>query len=603
MIKRIGSLFFVGSVFFMQAQEKTTDIETIEVQGKFISTPYKSANQNITIITKEEIAHSPAKSIDEVLQQVAGMDIRRRGANGVQSDVTFRGSSFEQVLLLINGIRMNDSQTGHNALNIPVDLADVERIEVIKGPAARRFGQNAYAGAINIITKINSGKNVKINAEAGDYESYGLGLSAHLGGEKFSNSLNMSSNSSQGYMYNTDYDIRNVFYQSQLKIKDGDVKLQAGFSEKKFGANGFYSSAAATEQYEELQASIISLAHRQSFGNFKLNSNIYWRRGQDMYLYNRQKPEIYRNMHIGNNVGGEVNSSYTWGLGTTGVGVELRKEFLASNNLGNRERFVSQVFFEHYFSFFDKKLNISPGISWANYSNAGNFFYPGLDVGYNFTGNSKVYGNISKVHRVPTFTDLFYMSKTENGNPNLKPESALYAEIGYQYQTKNILVKASGFLRDSNKPIDWIKTSLNDPVWYAQNVGDMKIKGIEIEVSHQVLNWLKYSVGYTYLDNDFKQSKDFVSRYTLDNLKHQYIEKLEIKFLKNFTNEIVYRYNQRLNNGSYHLLDEKISFAKKDYSMYVLINNITNTEYTEAFGVKMPQRWFHIGFSYNINIK
>jgi iron complex outermembrane receptor protein len=158
MIKKIGSLFLIGSVFFVKAQEKTSDIETIEIQGKFISTPYKSANQNITVITKEEIANSPAKSIDEVLQQVAGMDIRRRGANGVQSDVSFRGSSFEQVLLLINGIRMNDSQTGHNSLNLPVDLGDVERIEVIKGPAARRFGQNAYAGAINIITKINPGK-------------------------------------------------------------------------------------------------------------------------------------------------------------------------------------------------------------------------------------------------------------------------------------------------------------------------------------------------------------------------------------------------------------------------------------------------------------
>ncbi|MPS64529.1 TonB-dependent receptor [Chryseobacterium sp.] len=603
MIKKIGSLFLIGSVFFVKAQEKTSDIETIEIQGKFISTPYKSANQNITVITKEDITNSPAKSIDEVLQQVAGMDIRRRGANGVQSDVSFRGSSFEQVLLLINGIRMNDSQTGHNSLNIPVDLADVERIEVIKGPAARRFGQNAYAGAINIITKINPGKKVKINAEAGDFETYGLGLSAHSGREKFSNSLNMSSNSSQGYMHNTDYDIRNIFYQSQLKIKDGDIRLQAGFSEKKFGANGFYSSPLATEQYEELQSSIISLAHRQSFGKFKLNSNVYWRRGQDMYLFNREKPEIYRNMHIGNNVGGEVNSSYDWALGTTGIGVELRKEFLASNNLGNRERFVSQVFFEHYFSFFDKKLNISPGISWANYSNAGNFFYPGLDVGYNFNSNNKIYGNISKVHRVPTFTDLYYVSKTERGNPNLHPESALYAEIGYQYQTKDILAKVSGFLRNSSNSIDWTKISLNELVWNAQNVGDMEIRGIEVEVNHQILNWLKYSAGYTYLDNDFKQPKDLVSRYTLDNLKHQFIGKLETKFLKNFTNELVYRYNERLNNGSYNLLDEKISFAKKDFSVYVLINNITNTEYTETFGVKMPKRWFHLGFTYNINIK
>ena len=603
MIKKAGSIFFLGTLFFAHAQEKSTDIETIEIQGKLFSTPYKSANQNITVITREEILNSPAQSIDEVLQQVAGMDIRRRGANGVQSDIGFRGSSFEQVLLLLNGVRMNDSQTGHNTMNLPIDLDDVERIEVIKGPAARRFGQNAYAGVINVITKVNPGKRVKIKAEAGDYETYGLGLNAQAGNEKFSNSLQANSSSSQGYMYNTDYEIRNIFYQSKLNIKDGSLRLQAGFSEKKFGANGFYSSKTATEQYEETQASVVSLGHQQDFGKLKLNSNIYWRRGQDMYLYDRQIPEIYRNMHIGNNVGGEVNSSYQWGLGTTGIGVELRKEFLASNNLGERNRFVSQVFFEHHFSLLDKKLNISPGISWANYSKEGNFFYPGLDIGYSFDQNNKVYGNIAKVHRIPSFTDLYYVSKTEKGNPDLLPENAVYAEIGYQFQTKNVLAKLSGFLRETNNAIDWTKISIDDPVWYAQNIGETTIKGIEAEISHRINHWLKYTVSYTYLDNKLNKPADFLARYALDNLKHQLITKLETKFLKNFTNEVVYRYNERLNNGSYHLVDDKLSFVKTDFSVYILINNLTNTSYTETFGVEMPQRWFHIGLSYNINIK
>ncbi|MFZ4928322.1 TonB-dependent receptor plug domain-containing protein [Chryseobacterium sp. Mn2064] len=603
MIKKIGSAFFLGSLLWVNAQEKTTDIESVEFQGKFISTPYKSANQNITVITKEDITNSPAKSIDEILQQVPGMDIRRRGANGVQSDIGFRGSSFEQVLLLLNGIRMNDSQTGHNNMNIPVDLEDVEKIEIIKGPAARRFGQNAYAGVINIITRTTPGKRVKISAEGGDYGSYGLGFNAQMGNEKFSNSLQANSAASEGYMYNTDYEIRNVFYQGKLNIKNGDLRLQAGFSEKKFGANGFYSSKAATEQYEETQASIVSLAHQQHFGKLKLNSNVYWRRGQDMYLFNRQNPSIYRNMHIGNNVGGEVNSSYQWGLGTTGVGVELRKELLVSSNLGNPNRFVSQVFFEHHFSLLDKKLNISPGISWANYSKEGNFFYPGLDVGYNFNPNSKVYGNIAKVHRVPTFTELYYISKTEQGNPGLSPENAISSEIGYQYQNSKILAKISGFMRNSDNSIDWIKNNPNDLVWHAQNVGEIKTKGIEAELNQRLTDWLRYSVGYTYIDSNYKETNNLVSRYVLDNLKHQFVAKLETKFLKSFTNELVYRYNERVNLGTYNLLDEKISFAKKDYSVYVLINNITNTKYTEAFGVEMPQRWFHIGFSYNINIK
>ncbi|WP_027375155.1 TonB-dependent receptor [Chryseobacterium sp. UNC8MFCol] len=603
MIKKIGSVFFLSSLLWVNAQEKITDIENIEFQGKFISTPYKSANQNISVISRNDIINSPAKSIDEILQQVSGMDIRRRGANGVQSDITFRGSSFEQVLLLLNGIRMNDSQTGHNNMNIPVDLDDVEKIEIIKGPAARRFGQNAYAGVINIITKPTPGKRVKINAEGGDYGTYRLGVNAQVGNEKFSNSLQANSSSSQGYMYNTDYEIRNVFYQGKMNIKNGDLRLQAGFSEKKFGANGFYSSSKATEQYEEMQASIVSLAHQQTFGKLKLNSNIYWRRGQDMYLFNRQKPEIYRNMHIGNNVGGEVNSSYQWALGTTGVGVELRKELLVSSNLGNPNRFVSQVFFEHHFSLFDKKLNISPGISWANYAKEGNFFYPGLDVGYNFTVNSKVYGNIAKVHRIPTFTELYYVSPTEVGNPDLIPENAISSEVGYQYQNNKILAKVSGFLRNSDNSIDWVKNDPSGTVWYARNVGAIKTKGIEAELNYTITNALRYTIGYTYLDSKYQKSDEYVSRYILDNLRHQLISKLETKFLNGFTNELVYRYNERVCQGSYHLLDEKLSYGKKDYSVYVLVNNLTNTKYTEAFGVKMPQRWFHIGFSYTINIK
>lgn len=603
MKRKLGTIIFLLGAFCTEAQIKTSDIDSVQIQGKFIATTYKNANQNISIITRDEILNSPAVSIDEILQQVPGMDIRRRGANGVQSDVGFRGSSFEQVLILINGIRMNDSQTGHNTLNIPVDLEDVERIEIIKGPAARRFGQNAYAGAINIITKTHVGKNVKISANEGDYETYGFGFNANVGNEKFSNSLQANSNSSQGYRYNTDFEIRNVFYQNQLNIKNGSLKMQAGFSEKKFGANGFYASPLATEQYEELQASIMSVAHQQSFGKFKLNSNVYWRRGQDMYLFNRQKPEIYRNMHIGNNVGGEVNSSYTSGLGTTGLGVELRKEFLSSNNLGDRERFVTQVFFEHHFSFFDNKLNISPGASWANYSTNGNFFYPGLDIGYTFFENNKIYGNISKVHRVPTFTDLYYTSKTEQGNPDLLPESAVYAELGYQYQNANILAKLSGFYRGSNNAIDWTKISLQDPVWYSRNIGDTEIKGLEAEISHQVFGWMKYTLGYTYLDNKLKDINGLNSRYALDNLKHQLVAKLQTRFLKYFTNELVYRYNDRINLGSYHLLDEKISFNKNNFSVYALINNVTSTEYTETFGVPMPQRWFHLGVSYNINIK
>ncbi|MDN3693400.1 TonB-dependent receptor [Chryseobacterium tructae] len=242
-------------------------------------------------------------------------------------------------------------------------------------------------------------------------------------------------------------------------------------------------------------------------------------------------------------------------------------------------------------------------MSWANYSKEGNFFYPGLDVGYNFNPNNKVYGNIAKVHRIPTFTDLYYVSPQERGNPNLQPENGISSEIGYQYQDKKILAKISGFLRDSRNSIDWVKKDINDKTWAADNVGNIKIKGIEAEINYKMNGWLKLMAGYTYIDGKFQKANEFVSKYIMDNLRHQFIGKVETKFLGAFTNEIVYRYNERMNLGSYQLLDEKLSFTKKEYSVYVLVNNITNVKYTEAFGVPMPQRWFHIGFSYTINMK
>lgn len=598
MKKLVCSVLFLGVIGMFSAQEKESEISEITVQGKFLNLPLKKVNENITVISKQELENSPAKSIEEVLAQFTGMDIRKRGANGVQADISVRGSSFEQVLILVNGIRINDSQTGHNSMNIPFDLASVEKIEIVKGPAARRFGQNAYAGVINIITKPSSDENIVFTSSGGDFKTYSLGVGANFGNTRSSNFIQVNSSSSDGYRYNTDYKINNIFYQNRYKTENGNVNFQAGIQEKKFGANGFYATPSAKDQYEETQASIVSLGIDKNYEKWGLNSAVYWRRGQDMYEYIRNKPEIYRNMHIGNNLGAELNGSYRSDLGTTGLGLELRKEFLASNNLGHRERFVTQVFFEHHFSFLENKLNISPGISWANYDTEGNFFYPGLDLGFNFSEHHKIYGNIAKVSRIPTFTDLYYVSKTEAGNPNLKPENAVSAEIGYRFQKQSFLGKISGFLRDSDNSIDWSKQNAND-IWRAENIGKIKTKGVEVELAQHFNSFLKsYSVGYTFLESNYEQPTGLLSRYVMENLKHQFVAKLEVFFLKKFTNQLIYRYNERVSTGSYQILDEKLSYDAKNYNVYIMVNNILNTEYTETFGVPMPGRWFHIGVSF-----
>lgn len=582
----------------LMAQDQARDIDEVNLQGRFLSTPYNDVNENVTVITKQQIQNSPATSIDELLQFYSGLDIKRRGSNGVQSDITIRGSSFEQVLVLVNGIRMNDSQTGHNTFNIPFDISSVERVEIIKGSSAKLYGQNVYAGVINIVTKSSSEEQVTIKAQGGDFKTYDLSASATFGSEKFTNLFTLSNGASDGYRYNTDYQIRNFFYQNKLKLNEGSLSLQAGFSEKKFGANGFYASPTAINQYEETQASVVSLQYQQKFKNLSVNSSIYWRRGQDMYLYTRQNPAGYRNMHIGNNVGGTVNATYESSLGTTGIGVDYRKEYLVSSNLGDRNRDVTQVFFDHQFRFFNQKLEINPGASWANYS-GGNFFYPGMDVGFIFNPNHKVFGAISKGFRIPTFTDLYYTSPTEIGNPDLVPESAVSSELGYRFQNEKILAKISGFIRNTNNGIDWLKETPESP-WKAENVGEINLKGFETEFRHQLFPFLNYRLGYTYLDNQYKNEE--LSRYALQNLRHQVVAQLDVKFLKFFSNQLIYKYSERVNLGSYNIVDEQINFRYKDLNFYVLINNLTNTKYTETNLVPMPGRWFHLGFTYQIKM-
>jgi len=581
---------------FGQNQEK--EIDEVNLQGRFLSIPYNDVSENVTVITKQQIENSPATSIDELLQFHSGLDIRRRGSNGVQSDISIRGSSFEQVLILINGIRMNDSQTGHNTFNIPFDISAVERIEIMKGSSAKLYGQNVFAGVINIVTKSSSEEKVTIKAQGGDFKTYDLSASATFSSEKFTNLLTMSNGASDGYRYNTDYNIRNFFYQNKLKLNDGSLSLQAGFSEKKFGANGFYASPSAINQYEETQASVVSLQYQQKFNQLSVNSSLYWRRGQDMYLYTRSNPAGYRNMHIGNNVGGTVNASYESSLGTTNVGVDFRREFLSSNNLGERKRDVTQVFFDHQFKFFNQKLEVNPGASWANYSGE-NFFYPGMDVGYIFNPNHKIFGAISKGFRIPTFTDLYYVSPTEKGNPNLIPESAISSEFGYRFQNEKILAKVSGFIRNTNNGIDWLKPT-PESIWTAENVGKINLKGLEIEFKHQLFDFLNYRLSYTYLDNQYKNTE--LSRYALQNLRHQFVGEIDVKFLKFFSNQLIYRYTERVNLGSYNTLDEQLNFRYKDLNFYVLINNLTNAKYVETNLVPMPGRWFHVGFTYQIKM-
>jgi iron complex outermembrane receptor protein len=598
--------FLIG--LFSQDLNDDQLLDEVIISSSKINLPFSKNFRTIKIISSNEIQQIPANNVSDLLQQVTGIDVRRRGAGGVQGDLYIRGGGFDQTLLLVDGMKMDDAQTGHHTLNMILPLYLIERIEIIKGPAARIFGQNAFNGAINIVTKdfVAQRGAVEMNLNElsyGSFEQKNISLSTKISGENIKSLISYSGNRSDGYRHNTDFKKNNYFIKTSFNTNNKPIDVLVSFNENKFGANGFYASPSATEQYEETQASLFGISTTINSENLSITPKLYWRRGQDEYIYIRDNPSVYRNLHKTNKVSAELSGSYFSDLGVTGFGIDLSSVNISSNNLGEHKRTTVNLFADHTFKLMDNKLMVSPGIAFSYFSDLSFHSFPGLDLGYNLNSNFKLYSNIGKTYRIPTYTDLYYSDRTTIGNENLNPESAISTEFGVKYDTSNVKFTASFFNRNAKNIIDYAKENEED-LWKAVNIGSLNSNGYEFDFSYSFksFNTLSsansISIGYTKIkDNNYVTNINF-SRYSLNSLKHHLASNLNLNYTKNINHTIVYKYAERSDKSNYRVLDSKIMFKK---SIFIYINNILNEQYSETNLVPMPGRNFLIGFSTGID--
>jgi iron complex outermembrane receptor protein len=597
------TFFFICSLIVnaQQNKQKTDTLNEVIVNSSRIDLPFKKNSRTIQLITADDLKKSGVSNVADALQQIAGIDVRRRGTNGTQADLYIRGGSFDQTLLLIDGIKVDDAQTGHHTMNLALPIEVIKRIEIIKGPAARIFGQNAFNGAVNIITKDLPDTDVSLRIQGGSYGQINAAVTAGISLSESSHILHYSKNTSEGYRYNTDYDNQNFIVKSTFNKNKLPIAMLVSLSERNFGANGFYASPAAINQYEETQASLVGFSTVIKKGNFTWKPKVYWRRNQDEYIYIRKNPSVYRNLHISNKISAELNGSYTSNIGITGFGLETAKVYLSSNNLGDNNRFVSTLFLEHRLELFNKKFDITPGVAVTYFSDFKFFAFPGIDIGYQLLDNLRVYGNVGYTYRIPTFTDLNYKSPTTIGNPNLEPEKAFSQELGLKWNTARFNAAMAVFNRESNRLIDYVKIQNTDP-WQAQNIQDVTTKGFETQLFYTfTVNSFNQKVqfGYSFIEDDIKQSIYNFSQYTLNSMKHQLVGSYNMQFFKNFIHTISYRYTERTAGDSYSVVDLGASYRLKDFEFSLFANNIFNTEYTETNLVPMPKGNLLFGIQYN----
>ena len=568
----------------------------------------------ITQVSQAEIEALPIQTVADILQYLPGVDVRTRGANGAQADISMRGGTFDQVLVLLNGVPLSDFHTGHYALNIPVSTEMIERVEVLQGTSANLHG--AFSGAINIVTKttppqpspqgrehdvrlkLTAGMNGLVNPEIA--ATFALPNHNSLPcGEGRGGVINLSAEYSRAEGYyaprptekeatacrNSDFQLANIYFQTRWRGLD----VQAGAQWKDAGLGMGYGFGSQ-DQFDATRTAFASGRYEHRWGAWRLDAQAAYRANYDRYEWHRGQ-RLYGNFHFAQTASAALSAHYASKIGTTSFGVSVRNENMHSTNLGDTINPDGQVpnvadfpladvrvldlvkggnrFHTNYYAeqtFYYAGLSASIGINGTYNTQFGHHLGGGANIGYEFKKAGTIYVNANRSLRMPTFTDLYYNAGNQLGNRNLKPEEAWLLSIGYKGNLSPTLSSREGgrfswavdwYYRWGKNIIDWVyvPTDTKRP-FHAENQQQVNATGLELSLAYRLNEWLRcvsVDYAYTYLDLDLKEAG---SRY-LDYLSHKLAIHLEHGIYKGFGASWTVRFQKR--EGQYNNAEGEVA--------------------------------------------
>ncbi len=617
-------------------------LDEVSVTGSRAPLTKSQAARMVTVLDRQQIAQAPVQSVNDLLKYAVGVDVRQRGALGAQTDISIRGGNNEQITILLNGVNICDPQTGHNAFDLPVDINDIVRIEVLEGPAGRVYGTSSLVGAINIVTRADAGtgnEGAQLHAEAGSYGYANVGGRVALDG-KTSQSLSANYTRSDGFSrnkaggLNADYKTVKAFYQGRYSDEQMRVDWHAGLSVKDFGSNTFYG-AKWDDQFEHTLKTYTAISAENKQGRLHLKPTIYWNRSMDRFELFRDAPDTYPfNYHRTDVYGVNLNGHFDWTLGRTAIGAELRNEDLVSGNLGEPLANVHHIHgtnrnyeyglnrtnisfvLEH--NILLKQFTLSAGlVAVKNSWNEMNMrLYPGIDASYRIGNNWKLYASYNTSLRMPSVTELYYSVGGHKADKHLKPEELAAWEGGVKYNSYDLEGSVSVYRNHCKNLIDWIRRSDDpDAPWESVNFTEVNATGIEANLALNLQELLpaqhllkKLSVAYSYIDQDKVETDGIQSQYTLEYLRHKLVAQLQANLWKQLNMNIYYRLQDRTGTYTnadgqikdyepYGVVDARLSWNAPRYTLYVEANNLLDKRYVEYGHVEQPGRWLIAGIN------
>ena len=571
--------------------------ESVVVTGTFEPLPVDSIDRSVSVIDAREAPLLYNHWVD-YLQLDPSVDLQQRAPDGVQADLTIRGSTFGQTLVLLNGLRMNDAQSGHHNMDLPVPTDSIDRIEILRGAGSTLYGSDAMAGSVNIITGPPKYSEIRVGAGVGNFGvNQQSGDAAWIAG-RWDEELSAARDFSSGFIPDRDYRKLTIFSNTGVQTFLGRTQVMLGYGDDPFGANQFYGNFDSWERTKSWFGGL-----KQDLGD-RTEFDFAYRRHTDEFILFRENPSFYENNHSDESWQTALRRKQPLGQNSTlFYGGEGFHESIDSNNLGQHERSRGAVYADYDVRAW-KRFSFSAGAREEIFSSTRGEFSPSVTAGYWLKAGFKLKGSASHAFRLPTYTDLYYSDPATLGNPNLQPETAWDYEGGLVWdQGGRYQAQVTVFERREKNGIDYVRSSPAD-LWHAENIDALNFTGVETSLTVRLPRRQRLQFAYTGLHGGLQSlaglQSEYISNYPVDDGSISWQGMLPGSVVARTRVGVINRFD---NNNPYALWDVAVARQFRYVGAHLDLANLTDTQYQEIPGVAMPGRSVVFGLEFILSKK